>query len=281
MKYTPRHPESNVNVSSSSPIKEFFLLTAGLLVLVLGGYVLLGLLVDIIVPHVSIDTEKKMASLLIQSIHMGKADSEQELYVQSLIDKTEKDCVVLPYRFEAHVRKGTAINALALPGGHIVIYSELLEQANSENELIFILAHEMGHYANRDHLRGLGRAMVFMTISTFLLGTDSSVSRMLAHGLNITEMTFSRNQETRADEFALETVNCVYGHVGGATDFFEKIPREQDPGKFGHYFSSHPENRRRISHLEDIIKSKQYKRAELTPLPEGRLQKKKKPIEKQ
>jgi predicted Zn-dependent protease len=275
MKYTPRHPKSNVNVSSASPLKEFFLLTVGLLVIVLGGYVLLGFMVDIIVPHISIETEKRMASLLIQSIHKGKADSEQELYVQSLIDKTEQDCIDLPYQFEVHVRKGGAINALALPGGHIVVYTGLLEQAHSENELTFILAHEMGHYAHRDHLRGLGRAMVFMTISTFLLGTDSGVSRMLAQGLNITEMTFSRNQETRADEFALETVNCVYGHVGGATDFFEKIPKEQDPGKFGHYFSSHPENRRRISHLVDIIRSKQFKRAEKTPLPEG-IQRKKK-----
>jgi hypothetical protein len=41
---------------------------------------------------------------------------------------------------------------------------------------------------------------------------------------------------SKADEFALDTLNCAYGHVTGATDFFEKIPREQDPGRFGHYF---------------------------------------------
>lgn len=276
MKYTPRQPESNVNVSRVPPLREFFLLTFGILAIVLGVYVLLGFLVDIILPHISIDTEKKMASLLMQSIQTGDADSEQELYIQSLIEKIEQECVDLPYQFEVHMRKGRAINALALPGGHIIVYTELLEHATSENELMFILAHEMGHYAHRDHLRGLGRSMVFMTFSTLLFGTDSSVNRMLAQGLNITEMTFSRSQETWADEFALETVNCVYGHVSGATDFFKKIPKAQDPGKFGHYFSSHPENKRRISHLESMIRSRQYRLSERSPIPEGMQQKKSK-----
>ena len=106
-----------------------------------------------------------------------------------------------------------------------------------------------------------------MTISTFLFGADSSVGKILAKALNITEMSFSRKQETRADEFALDTLNCAYGHVGGATDFFKKIPKSKDPGKFGHYFASHPENRKRIYHMENIIKSKRLNLAERRPLP--------------
>jgi Zn-dependent protease with chaperone function len=129
-------------------------------------------------------------------------------------------------------------------------------------------AHEMGHFAHRDHLRGMGRAFVFITISTLLLGTDSSISKMLAHGLNITEMSFSRKQETRADEFALETLHCDYGHVAGATDFFEKISKAEDPGKFGHYLASHPESRKRISHLENIIRSRGFKLGKPKPLPQ-------------
>ena len=81
---------------------------------------------------------------------------------------------------------------------------------------------------------------------------------MLGNALNITELTFSRKQETQADEFAVETLNCVYGHVSGATDFFEKIPREQDSGKFGHYFSTHPERRRRIFHLLEFIRMNEF-----------------------
>jgi predicted Zn-dependent protease len=163
---------------------------------------------------------------------------------------------------------------MALPGGHIVVYTGLLEKVSSENKLAFALAHEMGHYAHRDHLRGMGRALVLITVSTLLFGSDSDVSRMLVHGLNITQLSFSQKQEIRADEFALETINCAYGHVAGALDFFEKIAKDQKLGKFGHYFSSHPETRRRICHLKALIGLKGFTLAGQNPLPEGLRQQK-------
>ena len=269
MKYTARQPKSNVNVTPTSPLREFFVLTGVLLCIVVGIYLLLGLAVDLILPRISIDLEKNMATLFIQSIDAKDANSEREDFVQSLIETLQARCAKLPYALKVHVREAPAVNALALPGGHIIVYTGLLDKISSENELVFVLAHEMGHYAHRDHLRGVGRAIVFITISSLLFGPDSSVSRMLAYALNITELSFSREQETRADEFALETLNCAYGHIGGATDFFEKIPKAQDPGKFGHYFASHPENRRRISHLRMIIRSRGFKLGDRKQLPEA------------
>jgi len=89
--------------------------------------------------------------------------------------------------------------------------------------------------------------------------------------LNITELSFSRGQETAADEFGLDVLQCAYGRAAGATDFFRKIPVSQDPGRFGHYFASHPENQRRISHLEELIGRKGYETGEKIPiLLEGR-----------
>ena len=269
MKYTARQPKSNVNVTPTSPLREFFVLTGVLVCIVVGIYLLLGLAVDLILPRISIDLEKNMATLFIQSIDAKDANSEREDFVQSVIETLQARCAKLPYALKVHVREAPAVNALALPGGHIIVYTGLLDKISSENELVFVLAHEMGHYAHRDHLRGVGRAIVFITISSLLFGPDSSVSRMLAYALNVTELSFSREQETRADEFALETLNCAYGHVAGASDFFEKIPKAQDPGKFGHYFASHPENRRRISHLRMIIRSRGFKLGDRKQLPEA------------
>lgn len=267
MKYTPRLPKSNVNVTPTSMLREFLVLTLSLLGIVIAIYILLGFAVDLIVPRISTDLETKMSELFIRSADAEDIDSEWSAYVQSLVENLQKRCTKLPYRFKVHVRNASSVNALALPGGHIIVFTGLLDRMTSENELAFVFAHEMGHYANRDHLRGVGRAFVFITISTFLFGTDSNISKMLAHALNITELSFSRNQETRADEFALELLNCTYGNVAGATDFFEKIPKEQDPGKFGHYFASHPENLKRIVDLDNIIQDRGFKLEKEKPLP--------------
>ena len=268
MKYTSRQPESNVNVTPTSPLREFFLLTAGLLGVVILIYIVLGLAVDLIVPRISTNLENKMGRLFIRSIEAKDTDSERGSYVRSLMEDLQERCAQLPYLFKVHIRQSPTVNAAALPGGHIIVYTGLLDKVASENELAFVLAHEMGHFAHRDHLRGMGRAFVFITISTLLLGTDSNISKMLAHVLNITEMSFSRKQETSADEFAIAMLNCDYGHVAGATDFFETISKEQDPGKFGHYFASHPESRKRISHLENIIRSRGFMLGKRKPLPQ-------------
>ncbi|MBI9085103.1 MAG: M48 family metallopeptidase [Desulfobacterales bacterium] len=267
MKYTPRLPESNDNVTPTSPLKDFFIMAGGLLVIIVGVYLALGFAVDLIVPRLSPEIEKKMAGSLLAMKDGTPGDPAMTGSLQSLLDRLQNGCTHLPYAFRVHVYRDKKINALAMPGGHIVVFTGLLDKVLSENELAFVLAHELGHYAHRDHLRGMGRALVFMAMSAFIFGPDSRVGGMLSHGLKLTEMRFSRHQETRADEFALDAVHCLYGHVAGATDFFHRIAGAQDPGAFGHYFSTHPENQRRIDHLETIIGEKRFGMGKKSPLP--------------
>jgi Zn-dependent protease with chaperone function len=268
VKYTPQLPESNVNVTPRSPLREFFLLTAGLLATIVALYIFLGIAVDLLTPRMSTDLENKVGALFFSGKEADTTASKKQQFLQSLVDTFQDQCTSLPYRFTVHIQDSPQVNALALPGGHIIVFSGLVDAVTSENELAFVLAHEMGHYAHRDHLRGLGRGLVFLIISAVLFGPDSTMGTMLGNALNITELTFSRKQETHADEFAVEALNCVYGHTAGATDFFEKIPREQDSGRFGHYFSTHPERRRRIFHLLEFMRSQEFSMAERKPLPD-------------
>lgn len=269
MKFTPRRIETNVNVSKTHPLKEFAILAGGLLALVIGIYLVLGLAVDLIVPRLSMDLEKKLAGAFVGRLAETDEVTEATRTVQAMVDQLQERCAPLPYTITVHVQPAEAINAAALPGGHMVVFTGLLEKMESENELAFVLAHELGHFAHRDHLRGLGRALVLLTASTVLLGADNSINGMIGQGMMLTELSFSRKQETRADEFALQALACRYGHVSGATDFFEKIPKEHDPGRFGHYFASHPENRRRIDRLNELAREREYISGKRLPIPVG------------
>ncbi|MFH1983103.1 MAG: M48 family metallopeptidase [Pseudomonadota bacterium] len=260
MEYAPKDisDASNPNVTSTHPLKELAVLLAGVLGCILGVYVILGIAVDWVVPRISMQTEEKLAAIFIPSGDGTPNRSETVRKLQTLADDIQLRCAHLPYEITVDIADSPMINAMALPGGRIMVTSGLLDKIESENELAFVLGHEMGHYANRDHLRGFGRALILMVVSTALFGADSSVSSFIGSAVNVTEMNFSRSQENLADEFGLGTLHCAYGHVTGATDFFEKIPTENDPGKFGHYFASHPENEKRIAHLNDLGKEKNY-----------------------
>jgi Zn-dependent protease with chaperone function len=267
VKFTPRQPGTNVNVSSTHPLKEFGILAGGLLALVAGIYLLLGLSVDLIVPHLSMDLEKKLAGVFVGGLADTDEMADTTRSLQAMVDRLREKCASLPYDIRVHVQPSDQVNAAALPGGHMVVFTGLLKEMRTENELAFVLAHELGHYAHRDHLRGLGRLLVLMSASTVLLGADNSINGMIGQGMMLTELSFSRQQETRADEFALETLFCHYGHVAGATDFFSKIPTDKDPGRFGHYFASHPENRRRIDRLATLAEARHYPSGKPLPLP--------------
>jgi len=105
MKYTPRQPESNVNVTPTSPLREFFLLAAGLLGVVILIYIVLGLAVDLIVPRISTNLENKMGRLFIRSIEAKDTDSERGSCVRSLMEGLQERCAQLPYLFKVHIRQ--------------------------------------------------------------------------------------------------------------------------------------------------------------------------------
>jgi len=267
MKFTLRLPEKNVNVTPTSPLRDFMLLLAGLIGILVGIYVVLGIAVDFLMPYISPEIEQKLAAYFSE---FQPDASEKNQIVQELTNSIQSRCAKIPYKLTVHVADLPIFNAVALPGGKILLFSELMKQMESENELTFVLAHEMGHFANRDHLRGLGRSLIFMTISVVMFGTDSKVGNFLGEWLNITEMSFSRKQENKADEFALDAVNCMYGHIAGMSDFFKKIGQDEETGVINHYFSSHDESQKRLAHLNVYGQSKNFSRkGDIRPMPAG------------
>ena len=266
MKYTARLPETNVNVTPASPLRDFFVLLSAAVGIIVGIYLLLGLAVDFIVPRLSPEIEQKIGGVFLSSMAGSDTSPGKAKTVQMLLDKLQEQGTKLPYKLTVHLHDSPVVNAVALPGGNIIVFSGLLEKMESENELAFVLAHETGHYTNRDHLRGMGRALVFLLISATLFGPDSGIGNLLVQSLNVTEMGFSRSQESHADEFALEVLNRCYGHVGGATDFFKKLSADKKTSRMKHYFSTHPESLKRIAHLISYSRSKGFAEKSLRKL---------------
>ena len=273
MNYTPRLPRRNHNLTPVSPLRELLVLLGGLLAIIVVVYLLLGLGADLLVSHISPATEQKLATIFSSRFSPSKKQTPREKWLQSIVDTMEeKGCVSLPYPVTVHVANSKMVNAVALPGGQIMVFSGLLDIVRSKNEMAFILGHELGHFKHRDHLRGLGRGLVFAFLSTLTGSTEGGIARLAARTVQVTESGFSREQEAAADAFGLQMINCVYGHVGGATDFFTHMPKKLDPGHIGHYFASHPENKKRILALLALQQKMGYRTGPLIPLPTRKLQ---------
>jgi predicted Zn-dependent protease len=267
VRFVPKELNKNVNISAEPPLKEFFLLLIALLGIVLCIYIGLGFAVDLIVPRLPTEIETRLGRMYSR-LYEGKKDEKSqavEAEIQRILDGLAAE-LSYPQPYKVHLVSAQRANALALPGGNIIITSALIKEIDSENALAFVLAHELGHFANRDHLRGLGRGLVFVTISSILFGADSSVSQILQNSLQNVEMKFSQHQEKKADLFALALLNRRYGHIAGATDFFQSMKKKEKGGRFLYYFASHPHSQERINILEQEIVKMGYARKESIPL---------------
>jgi len=250
--YKPVLPGRNDNVSHASPFKEFLLLlsaAAGVLLLI---YWALGLMVDFSADHLSFEDE----AALFESLSLDWGEqlsgdvSESSERMQSLLEGL-RQCSMLPIPVVVSRLNNSAPNALAVPGGRILVFSGLFDYVQSENALAFVLAHELGHFIDRDHLKGLGRGLVLLSLSTLLTGPDSSLSALLTPAAALNNAHFSQQREAMADGKALEIMQCYYGHTTGATEFFRALKRSPyaDAGT-NHYFDSHPQLDARIEAIE-------------------------------
>ena len=257
MKYTPKRIEENVNVTHSSPLKELFLLLGGLLGILIAVYIVLGFAVDMIAMRFPPDLEQHLDGIFASSF----TDNEHipaDDYLQELLDRLVEHSSLPSSNYQIHLVLSSEANALALPGGHIVVLSGLIDELGSENELSFILAHELGHFANRDHLKGLGRGLVLTAISAMLMGVDNGLTEFLLRSVMNVEMQFSQKQESAADLYGLDLLNRAYGHVGGATDFFEKLAQEDTHGRLSYFFATHPYPKNRVEDLQEQLRKKGY-----------------------
>ena len=260
MKFVHKEPVDsiNINVSSNRPFHDFLVLFFGSLGIILAVYLLLGLTVDLIASKKNPDLERKLASFFpAKSNETTNADLERIL--KGLLERVPPDG--LEYSVSLVLDDKTE-NAVIFPGRKIHIYSGLLKNITSENELAFILSHEIGHAENNDHIRGMGRGVSMIIMSTLIMGSDNTIGRIFADSITKADRAYSQAQESKADLFALDLVNKHYGHISGSTDFFARLGKKEIPAVF--FFATHPSSKTRIERMRKEIALKGYKEGQKT-----------------
>ena len=143
MKFTPKHIDGNVNVSKTHHLTELSWMVGSLLLLTLAFYLVLGVTAELAVSKIPVETELWLGEHFIGSFEAAESAPLQQR-LQKLLDNLPADSPLRDYAFSVQLVESEEINALALPGGHIVVLSGLVEQAESENELAMVLDHELG-----------------------------------------------------------------------------------------------------------------------------------------
>jgi Zn-dependent protease with chaperone function len=100
--------------------------------------------------------------------------------------------------------KSIGANAFALPDGTVVFTDQIVELSDSDDELLAVLAHEIGHVEYRHSLRGIIQASALSFALTMLVGDVSAMGDLLVNlPIMLTTSAYSRDFEREADDHSL------------------------------------------------------------------------------
>ena len=130
-----------------------------------------------------------------------------------------------PYELRVAIRPSEEVQLQALPGGSLLLTTAMLEAVQSEDELAFALAHEIGHLRQREHLLVLGRCLAVVWVMDGLgLSSQLQGEYLEAFGLLGRRVPADRREEA-ADRFALQALALEYGHVAGALNLLDHLSK--------------------------------------------------------
>ena len=169
----------------------------------------------------------------------------------------------LPYRFHL-VPDSNLINAFALPGGQVFVGKGLLDQLTSEDELAFVLGHEIEHI---DHYHAVERVQVEAQFKQLDLEEFAGLAQL---PVSLLQDGYSKDEEFEADREGLRLAVTAGYSAQGAVKLLERwtqlyreyvIHAETPTDELGDvaiaglegYFRSHPQSSERLAQAREVI----------------------------
>ena len=132
------------------------------------------------------------------------------------------------------VIKMSDANAVALPGGQILIFDKLIEEAQSPDEIAGVLAHEIGHVEHRHVM-----TMLLRRFGLGMLLGSADYSSQYAQAL--LDLQYSRSAEHEADDYSLKRLASAHISAAATAALFDRFAaREKGDPAFMSYLGSHP-----------------------------------------
>ena len=182
-------------------------------------------------------------------------DNQQLLQaVESIMTTLTAPIENLPYRFRITIVDSPVVNAMAAPGGYVIIFRGLLQDTASPEEFAGVLAHEIQHVLLRHTMHLIVRHVSMAFIIAALSGDASGmISYALQAAQTLQTLSYSRSAEVQADEQGFQLLQQAGINPAGMLTFFAKLGKQQAEGTVFRYLSTHPTTRDRLAHLETLM----------------------------
>ena len=178
-------------------------------------------------------------------------------YVQGVGNRIVKVCDRTDIEYRFGVIEKDEMNAFALPGGFIYVYTGLMRQMDDESQLAAVIAHEVGHVAARHSAERLSQMYGYQFIASLVLGKNPGMYAELFSNIFSTTgfLYFGRKNEYEADRLGAKYLNAAGYEVGGMVELMSKLKdlEGREPTKFEEWLSTHPPTGERLAQVQGYV----------------------------
>ncbi len=228
----------------------------------------------------TVGDEREMGERLLYQIRLAFPlldDPDITQYINELGAEVLEVAGIQFFDYHFNIIESSQFNAFAAPSGLIFFYSGLIEQMHHEDELVSVLAHEIGHVVARHIAKGMDKNMK-VSVATSLLALASlalgvgAISQALVTGSlaagQATNLYFSREAEEEADVLAYGWMKKMHRHPVGQEEMLRtmrRISRYTMGNNVPQYLLTHPNPAVRLDYVQSLVS---YEEEELRKFPE-------------
>ncbi|MDX1953286.1 MAG: M48 family metallopeptidase [Verrucomicrobiota bacterium] len=213
-------------------------------------------IVEIIVDRIPLEWEVKLGEQLFKAVAADGglvSDPEQQTYLESVTGPLLRGVDTKGFTVRFHIKTDTNVNAFAMPGGNVVVFTGLLERVSRKEELAGVLAHEIAHVTRRHGFRKLVESAGMLLLVQAIVGNPEGIMAIItSNSQRLLSQKFSRDFEREADDEGWEFMVAANIDPRGMVDFFKKLQQLEGNGS-GRTFElllTHPTTEERIARLE-------------------------------
>jgi Zn-dependent protease with chaperone function len=239
MPYKPTKFNDTLNVTNIGHKAEFLKLSFAIFAIVLAVYFTFNIISHIVLSNISIESENKLFSKISYVSNSKQIPLEDDRFIKAnaLFNTIPNAMLPKGYKFKLIIIEDKNINAFAIPGGTIALTTSLIDLVKNDKELVFVMGHELGHFANRDHLKSLSGSLAASVTIALIFGSDDILLSMANGFSELIGNKYSREHELSADSWGLKTLLATYGDTAGATDFLKTMSINKPDLRLQNFFS--------------------------------------------
>lgn len=165
------------------------------------------------------------------------------------------------YNWEFNLVDQNVVNAWAMPGGKVVVYSGILPITKTEQGLAVVMGHEIAHaiarHGNERMSQGMFAQGITTGLSVFTRDKPAAAQALLlgavGAGTQVGMLGFGRNQESEADKMGMVFMAMAGYQPSEAIPFWERMKAVGGGGDTPEFMRTHPSEDLRIGRIKDYL----------------------------